>query len=171
MELIKPTTKYRESFIETLKEFEGEGTSGFWNVGGWPASDLDGYIQRTEDYANGVGLPEGWVRATTYWLINHEDFIGHVNIRHELTEKLQFQGGHIGYAIRPKYRNQGYGKKILELSLSKAKEIGLDKALVTCNRSNEASCKIIETNGGELFETEEIKDKNDAILRFWIVLP
>ncbi len=147
MKLHKPTKKYEQEWKAGIDEFEAENRAGFWNMPTKP-TDIEEYIQRTENQSKGLKLPDNWVPATTYWLIDKEAFIGHVNIRHKLNERLKMIGGNIGYAIRPKYRNQGYGKKLLELTLQKAKEIGLKKALLTCDDDNTASIKIIKKYGG-----------------------
>ena len=69
MQLIKPTKKYEKSWKEALAEFEAEEQRGFWNVAEKPAN-IDEYIQRTLDHSEGKNLPEYWVPATTYWLID-----------------------------------------------------------------------------------------------------
>lgn len=167
MRLVKPAKNYGASWKAALAEFEAEGNQGFWNVNGMP-TDIDTYIQQSEDFAHGVNLPEGWVPCTTLWLIDNGEFVGHVNIRHDLSEHLRKEGGHIGYAVRPSARNRGYGSKILELALAKARQIGIKKALVTCDETNTASRKIIEKNNGKL---EDRWTKDGVVkLRFWIEL-
>ena len=113
-------------------------------------------------------MQDDLVPATVYWLVEGDEFIGHVSIRHELNAALEKQGGHIGYAIRPSKQQQGYGSRLLELSLPKAKKIGIQKALLTCDKSNAASRKIIEKNGGAF--SDEISINGKAVLRFWISL-
>ena len=94
-------------------------------------------------------LPEGWVPDSTFWLINQDKrILGVVNIRHQLTEFLLNSGGHIGYGIRPSERRKGFATKLLSLSLEKAKELGIRKALVVCNEDNTGSFKTIINNGG-----------------------
>jgi len=87
-----------------------------------------------------------------------------------LTSELERLHGHTGYEIRPSQRGRGYGTAILKLALPKAKEIGLNRVLLTCDETNIASRKIIEKNGGVL----ETKEENPATgvdkLRFWISL-
>ena len=167
MQLIKPTKKYQKSWNEALAEFRVEGLKGFWN---WSKDidSIDDFIQLTKDYEQGKGLPDGWVPSTTYWLIDGDQFIGHINIRHTLTDQLEKVGGHIGYAIRPSARNKGYGNKILELTLPKARELGLKKVLVTTDQSNIASQKIIKKNKGKFHD--EVSGKTEAKLRYWIEL-
>jgi len=165
MHLVKPTPKYAESWKEALKELEAEGTKGFWNIPEKPTT-IEEYIQRTKDHKEGKNLPDYWVPASTYWLIDNDIFVGHVNIRHELTEKLKKLGGHIGYAIRPTERKKGYGTKILELALKEARKIGLKRILLTCDDNNIPSQKIIEKKGGNLKDKVTVEGK--VVRRYWI---
>ncbi|WP_284646431.1 GNAT family N-acetyltransferase [Paenibacillus silviterrae] len=47
--------------------------------------------------------------------------------------------------------------------------MGLDRALVTCDRSNEASARTIVKNGGKL-DSEYVEDNGNVVLRFWFDL-
>jgi len=165
VKLVKPTKKYEESWHEALAEFRAEGRKGFWNWENEP-SNLEDYIKLTEDNEKGKNLPKDWVAATTYWLIDDDQFVGHTNIRHELNDYLAKIGGNIGYYIRPPARNKGYGGKILELALEKAREIGLKKVLITCDEANIASKKIIEKNKGQF--QDKVFDEGGPKLRYWI---
>lgn len=167
MKLIKPIKKYEKSWQEALAEFREEKRRGFWNWEKEP-TDLDEYIKISQDNEKGKSLPRGWVPATTYWLIDNDEFIGHTNIRHELNEHLAKFGGNIGYYIRPSARRKGYGAKILELALMKAKELGLQKVLVTCDESNTASKKIIEKNKGQF--QDKVINEGEPGLRYWVVV-
>jgi len=51
---------------------------------------------------------------------------------------------------------------MLRAALPVARDLGITSALVTCDVSNIASRKVIETNGGLL------EDERDGKLRFWI---
>ena len=178
MKLIRPTKRYEKSWKEALAEFQAEERRGFWNVPEKPTS-IDEYIKRTDDHAKGINLPDYWVPATTYWLVDKDEFVGHVNIRHEINEHLEKIGGNIGYAIRPCARKKGYGMKILELALPKAKKLGLKKLLVTCDEANVASRKIIENNKGKFQDKLSSEDLDLGenpppspmeVLRYWIEL-
>lgn len=115
-------------------------------------------------------------------MIDCDEYIGQASIRPELcTSYLLTYGGHIGYSIRPSKRRQGWGKKILALALYEARELGLKRALVTCDSDNIGSRKIIEHNGGQFesaigmtrstFRTEGRKtDGALEKLRYWIDL-
>ena len=70
--------------------------------------------------------------------------VGIAKLRHYLNDKLKILGGHIGYCIRPKERGKGYGNLILKEALKKAKELGIECALLTCDKDNLFSRKVIE---------------------------
>lgn len=165
MKLIKPTQEYEKSWKEALQEFEEEKKDGFWNVPEKPTSITE-YMQRTDDHTNGINIPDNWMPATTYWLIDNEEFVGHVNIRHKLVDWSRKIGGHIGFAIRKSARKKDYGSKILKLALEKAKERGLEKVLVTCDDTNIGSRKIIEKNKGQLQDIIDVDAV--AVRRYWI---
>ena len=167
MQLVKPTKKYEKSWHEALAEFREEGRKGFWNWEKEPGN-LDEYIKLTRDNEKGESLPKDWVPATTYWLIDNGQFVGHTNIRHKLNDYLAKIGGNIGYYVRPSARNKGYGTKILELALLEAKKLGLQKVLVTCDESNIASEKIIVKNKGQF--QDKVASKEEPKLRYWIEL-
>ena len=88
-----------------------------------------------------IDLPENRVGQTNYWLVDDEKgyFIGEVGIRHKLNDALLKRGGHIGYGIRYSEWNKGYGTKMLELALEKAKEF------------DNADCGRHDINGDELY--------------------
>ena len=174
MKLVKPTTQYKESFLEALKEYQQEKAEDRLDLMTLDPVILEKefalYVTRLEEESDGKNLPEGYVPQTTYWLIDKNEFIGRVNIRHRLTPFLLRIGGHIGYDIRPTKRKLGYGTQILKLGLPKAKELGIVKALVTCNETNIGSKKIIEANGGVYENSEPQESGLPKKLRYWISL-
>ena len=166
MELVPPSQQFKEGYAEAIAELQDEPLT----LEEKRPTDLDEYIQWRTDHAQGKNLPEGWIPATTFWLLDEGEVMGEVNIRHELTEFLRTIGGHIGYWIRPSKRKQGYGKDILRLALEEAKKIGLERVLVTCDETNIGSKKIIEANGGVFEKANEMGDGEPKKLAFWITL-
>jgi predicted acetyltransferase len=57
----------------------------------------------------------------------------------------------------------------LALSLEKAKDLGIQKALVVCDEDNIGSLKTIVNNGG-VPDTDFIEEDGNVIKRFWIEL-
>lgn len=114
----------------------------------------------------GLDLAPGWVAATTWWLVDGDEYLGRLSIRHELTDALRALGGHIGYDVRPSRRRQGLGTRMLELGLPRAFDLGIDPAMITCDADNVGSRRIIERCGGVL--DAEYLHEGSAKLRFWI---
>ena len=172
MHLVSPSHEHRETFEEALREMREAGEVGIrdWDDIGAPRT-IDDYIRIRQDHADGRNLPEGWVPASTYWLIDRGQFIGEANIRHEVNDHLRTVGGQIGYWIRSSKRQQGYGRAILRFALEKAKELGLSRIVITCDETNAASRKIIESNGGVYESTRDMGPGNPPKLIFWIDVP
>ena len=175
LKLIEGDEKYLKGYKEAYllsKEKVEEGIIKKHNMMFENIDEVD-IIQKMKDSMDETKLPEGWVKANQYFAVDGDKFIGLLSVREKLTDKLLQYGGHIGYAVNPKYWNMGYGSKMLELGLEKAKNIILeDKALVTCDDDNVGSYKIIEKNGGVLENKVENTDQGDTFLtrRYWINL-
>lgn len=110
------------------------------------------------------------VEDSTWFCLDTDEniFVGAVNIRHKLNEKLLLNGGHIGDGVLPKKRGKGIATKMIKLALNECKNLGINKVLMVCNKDNIASRKTIQKNGG-IFENEV---EVDGIVeqRFWIEL-
>ena len=177
MEFVRPSVEYKDSFTEAVREFQAEvpcinETTRRYQELSIPElrQDFDSFVERERSHSRGENMPAGYIPQTEFWLVDVEEYIGHVGIRHELNEHLLHIGGHIGYSIRPSKRGQGYGNKILELALPEAKKLGLDKVLLTCDVTNVASRKIIEKNGGALENQVPNPETGVDKLRFWITI-
>jgi predicted acetyltransferase len=172
MQLIKPSIKYKKSFLNALIEYQREEQSE--KHGRYEhyhsldkvilQNDFQSYVKKELLKEKGIGLPDGYVPESVLWLVDNNEFIGKINVRHKLTKDLIKMGGHIGYDIRPSKRRLGYGKIMLKLALIEAKKIGISKIMVTCNFDNIPSKKIIEKNKGIL------QDQLGTKLRYWIEL-
>ncbi|GAA1390844.1 GNAT family N-acetyltransferase [Catellatospora chokoriensis] len=113
-----------------------------------------------------VPAAEGLVHATYWWIVEDGEVVGSITLRHRLTDFLLDAGGHIGYSVRPTARKRGLAAWALGQVLTRARERGLDRVLVTCDDSNEASARTIERNGGVL---EDIRDTDlGRTRRYWL---
>jgi predicted acetyltransferase len=167
--LIEPTLEWEREYAAFLREYVESGDKDY-NISISGASDAAALIRQLQDHARGVGLPEGWVPASTYWLVSAEGrILGQLGLRHRLTPALEDFGGHIGYGVRPGERKKGYGVKILALTLEKARAMGLKRVLITCDPANIASARIIQTNGGWL-SSESVAKNGRMTSRYWIDL-
>ncbi len=106
--------------------------------------------------------PASFVPQTTFWWVDGEEYLGRISVRHRLTPFLLEVGGHIGYYVVPSRRGQGHATAMLRAVLPTAHEIGVDPALVTCDETNLASRRVIESAGGVLENQRGVK------LRYWV---
>jgi predicted acetyltransferase len=171
IELIEPTARLRESYTGLLREFVSRGEKLIPFVLEFPHDDFDGLLRRFQEVKAGIGLPDGFVPHSTYWLVrNGEQVLGVSNLRHRLTPKLQQEGGHIGYGVRPSERQKGYGTRLLSETLVVAKAHGISRVLITCAKTNLGSVQIILRNGG-VFDSEEfLPARGEVVQRYWIDL-
>lgn len=115
-------------------------------------------IPRYLDAARGIGLEEGHVPDTCFLLWEDGEILGIFKVRHYLNETLRNGAGHIGYAIHPKYRGQGYGTRGLALALqelAKLPDFEGEEAYLCCARSNPASLRVMLKNGGCIHHQDE----------------
>jgi len=155
LKLILPRIKYIKSLREAHREQleYGEISKEIWDRILSDLSDPKVYVKSIIDKADGVGLSPHQVPVIRYWLIDNDKYIGTLGLRKELTSEIIKREGNIGFQIRPSMRGKGYGTKILELGLEKAKEVGLESVYLNCSKNNTASKRIIEKNGGRLLST------------------
>ncbi|WP_265447977.1 GNAT family N-acetyltransferase [Flexivirga meconopsidis] len=172
--LILPTARLRESFLESLFEFEspaarhGYGTRSTSDEQLQDPSGFADWLAQREAYADPTTqMPEGLVHDTVFWIVDDtapDRVLGSLSLRHELNEALTMVGGHIGYGVRPSARQRGVATQALRLALDEAKSLGLQRVLLTCDEDNPASARTIERCGGVRDEAP------DGIRRYWIEL-
>lgn len=168
--LTKPTIECQNEYLSFYREWKESGEVMVpWVISKDPL-DFQGMVQDLLNAEEGIGIPEGRVPHSTYWLVDeNKKIVGAVNIRHRLTERLFNCGGHIGYGIRPSERQKGYATKLLSLSLEKTRELNLQKVLVVCDEENIGSEKTILNNGG-IQDESFIEEDGNVLKRFWIEL-
>ncbi len=99
--------------------------------------------------------------------ISDDRIVGIIDLRHHVNHPiLGTWGGHCGYSVRPSERGRGYAKEMLRLNIENAKDIGIERLLVTCSDKNTASEKTIIANGG-VYENSILV--GDCLMkRYWI---
>lgn len=161
--------KMEEKYIPQLQEMMDEWTNADENIIPWSIRkcdyhDINNYISSLE-----IKEPDGkYVPDSTFFCLDtdRDIFIGAVNIRHYLNDKLILSGGHIGDGIRPSERGKGYGTKMVALAIEECEKLGIKDILMCCDKSNIASARTIIKNGGIL--ENEIVDDGTLLQRYWI---
>jgi len=162
--LVYPSREHLPSYIEALER-------------GWSPDNLLGAVVAQEELrrigvdadaflaslvdreaaAGPITLPDGSKvkRLPGYrqWMWDG-DFCGSIGLRWQPgTEALpEYCLGHIGYAVVPWKQRRGYATKALREVLLGAKAEGLRYVEITTDPDNVASRRVIETNGGVLFD-------------------
>ncbi len=102
-----------------------------------------------------------------YAFVNGE-IVGRLNVRHKLNDELLIRGGHIGYAVSPRYRKNGYATEIFRQGLMYCQNLGLQKILVTCSDLNIPSWKVIEKFAADLENRIPDVETHELIRRYWV---
>ncbi|MCG3178476.1 MAG: hypothetical protein BIFFINMI_00803 [Phycisphaerae bacterium] len=171
LQLCEPTLALLAEFAAFKAEFAAAGETSLHGFGGMEGEDLAAGVGLCREQAHGRGLPEGWVPATTFWLLRGRSrVVGTSNIRHRLNASLEYEFGHIGLAVRPSQRSRGVGTRLLALTLAAAREMGLTRVLLTCARRNVASAAVIRNNGGVLENEVASSIDGQPVQRYWIDL-
>jgi predicted acetyltransferase len=118
--------------------------------------DFDDALDTLIANSYGERLPEGYVPATTYFLWYDDEIVGEFQLRHHLCPSLTDGSGHIGYYIAPKYRGKGYASEGLRLLIEEArKTIPEDEIYLRVRKSNPASLKVMQKNGGYVHHEDD----------------
>jgi predicted acetyltransferase len=172
-ELIEPTVRLEAAWREAHEEWgPGLHEDGF---GLQSSADVDtsagfaAWVRRLVEQANpALPLDSGGVRCTNRWIVEGDQVLGGIALRHELNEALLHAGGHIGYGIRPSARRRGVATWALGRMLDEARSLGLTRVLLVCADDNTASTRTIEHHGGAL---EDVRATELGLARrYWIEL-
>ena len=169
MELVFPTIEHKEAALDFRQEHFDCGEMVMHGDGGLDtAQTYELWLKRTQAAVNRTYNEES-VPATVYFGIQDYRIVGIIQIRHMLNRKLLETYGHIGYGVRPTERRQGYATQMLALALTKCRDMGIERVLVSCDKDNIASAKTIIKNGG-ILENEFVEESGDVVQRYWITL-
>lgn len=164
-----PADRWKPSYLTSLRTFDPGGYPSSFDLATLPGA-WEEYLRAVRAMQDPAQVQPGFVPQTTWWIVRDDDFLGRISLRHHLNPALEKIGGHIGYAIAPRWRNRGVATRALGLVLPEARAMGLDRVLLTCADSNAASIKVIQANGGALIDTRVMANRSEPTRRYWIDL-
>ena len=167
LKLVKLSREYREQLCDMMEEWlAAEQDFSPYAIRKNDYRDFDRYLSELEIMEEKDGL----VPDSTFFCLDQDTgrFVGTVNIRHYLGPNNCHGGGHIGDGIRPSERRKGYATAMIGMALEECRKLGINKVLMTCDKTNIGSAKSILKNGGVL----ESEFEEDGVIeqRYWITL-
>ncbi|MDJ0711869.1 MAG: GNAT family N-acetyltransferase [Woeseiaceae bacterium] len=164
--LTEPTAEYEQSYRSYIAELGNSERYPF--TLDFDYDDFPALVALLNNYSRGIGLPDGWVPNTTYWLLEDGEIVGVSSLRHRMTEKLRRVGGHIGFGVRPGAQGRGVAKELLRQTLYRAKLLGIAEVLVVCLKENVASARVILANGGRI-EAEYSTPEYQGLVQRYVI--
>ena len=169
--------KVDESMFDSIRDYRNEMLSSRSSFDGCNRleeyEDIEKWYLFNRLFESYETCPPGYSLGYMYAYLNDDEVIGMVNIRPDASNHphLKRYGGHIGYSVKPSYRGKGIGSIMLRDTLDICRdEFKLDKVLVTCLKSNEASRRVILNNNGEYESDVFYEPENEELERYWISL-
>ncbi len=126
------------------------------------------YVELLDGLRDGTAVPDGLVPSTFLLAELDGSIVGRLSVRFELNDILAAQGGHVGYAVLPRFRRRGHATELMRRAVSIARDQGLLPLLVCCDDDNTASATVIERCSGVLESVITPADGTPAFRRYWI---
>jgi predicted acetyltransferase len=171
-ELVAPTARLEAAWREAHEEWgPGSHEDGFGLAPDDDVQSANGFVCWLDRLAQqsdpGIRPPTGKVHCTYRWVVDDDQVLGGIALRHELNA-FNSHLGHVGYGIRPSARRGGLATWALGRMLVEARYLGLDRLLLVCAGDNVASAKMIEHHGGAL--EGDIAGEVGELRRYWIAV-
>ena len=162
--LEQPTSGHEIQYIEMMDEWDAFG--GRLNPGA--LSRFSNSQQRNVTYPEWLKWIDEDKKAGQwlYFFINNGKILGAITIRPKKNMHNIGLDCHCLYGIRPTERNKGYATKMLQQALPIMKSHRINPVVITCDKENIGSSKVILKNGG-LFVEEVIDEKTGRIIHIY----
>ena len=90
--LVVPSAPHKDSYRTLVAEFVACGEPLIPFPLSFPHENFEAFLAQLAGCERGIGIPEGFVPHSTFWLMRGEDIVGVSNLRHRLNDKLRIEG-------------------------------------------------------------------------------
>lgn len=156
------------AYLAMVDAFEEAGEGYPYNNIPLAREDWETFVAELRDEEQGINLPPGIVPQWTYVLLHGATVVGEIRFRPDTAPPFGDGHDHIGYNVRPGYRQRGYGTFMLGRVLAQAREHGLDGVSLSVGSDNAASMRLIAKYGGQ--RAEQSTGENGRTSVYWIAL-
>ncbi|EAP94114.1 GNAT family N-acetyltransferase [Vibrio splendidus] len=159
MDMVKAALSHSTAFHHYVNACVEDGLDIYTGI----SDGSDAYLERRIAYSKGEGLPEGWTPASTYFCFESGRILGVIRVRHGTSPYIHDVIGHIGYETLPQARGRGIASHMLSWV---QRHVLSESAIITCERGNIASQKVIEKCGGQFLSTFYSEQDKHEVLRY-----
>lgn len=165
--LVRPTLEQKEEALRYREEHFKYGENIIYG------SELFDKTDSYEEWLSSVicntdprTVNENWVVTDTFFAVRKKDYkiIGMIDLRHTLNEFLK-DLGNCGYSVRPSERKKGYATEMLRQLVDEAGAAGMACLHLSVEKTNAASIKVIQKNGGEYERSFSFENKTADIYK------
>lgn len=168
MKLVNPTDKYKESYLDLIRCAKENGDIFEMGNAYRENESFDEMIKRLKNRAKGKNIAKLDVPSSMKWIIENDEIVGTIDLRHLLNKNYFERLGHVAYYIHPQKRGKGYATNALKLAIKWYKKRAINKILITCYSDNEASKKVILKNGG-IFEKRVPDSRSNKTINRYLI--
>ena len=168
MKLVNPTIRYKDSYFDLVRCAKENGDISEMGNAYRENETFDEMIKRLKNRAKGRNISGLDVPSSMKWIIENDEVVGTIDLRHLLNKNYFERLGHVAYYIHPLKRKRGYATKALACAIKWYKKMPINKILITCYSDNEGSKKVILNNGG-VFEKSVIDKRSNKVINRYLI--
>jgi len=158
MQFVEANERYSAAYAQYLQVCRNEGLDYYT----MSVDDPELFLNNVVRHAQGLSLPEGWGRYSTYFCMHNEEILGTIRLRHTSNAFIENVIGHIGYETKPAARNLG----VATFMLLHIKELLTTPAILACSTTNSASQKVMQNSGATYLDSHFNASEGREITRY-----